>query len=631
MLKKIILFLLFFLTVLAIKPSYVLAEGEFVTDVRADYKIAPSGKTTVVNTVTLINALTNIYATSYTLSLENLSPNNIQAIQNGEPLPFSENKMGGKDDITINFPDSVVGKGNSRTFSVSFDEDSFAVKTGEIWEISIPRIATGTSYRSYAVNIYVPNSFGKEAYISPKPAKVNPQGNFLVYSYGQEDMGRSGVTAGFGDFQVFSFVLNYHLENPLGKSSLADIAIPPDTAFQKMYYSTISPAPIKISLDPDGNWIASYELKPRERIDVKATGSVQIFSGFRPFMKSSDDVLKTNLKETQYWQSSDPQIVELAKRLQTPKSLYDYVTTTLSYDYGRVQPNVERLGAKKALLNPKNAICMEFTDLFIALSRAAGIPAREINGYAYTENPQIQPLSLVADVLHAWPEYWDKEKQVWIPVDPTWGSTTKGIDYFSKLDLRHFTFVIHGESPVKPYPPGSYKLGANPQKDVFVNFGNLPDKRVSYPQISYVNNQPLPFFSNKILVKVYNPGPVALYNLTPEIDFDSKSSQGTTIDVFPPYATYDMVLSVPFSFLGNKTPDKITILLLDQKVEIPTFKSQVIIYNLLAIFLIFAILVGTIVLRIKRVSLFKIYAKFFLKNAQSIKKPPEVSQPQTKP
>src|SRR5258707_13577173 len=101
---------------------------------------------------------------------------------------------------------------------------------------------------------------------------------------------------------------------------------------------------------------------------------------------------------------------------------------------------------------------MEFTDLFIAMARAAGIRAREINGYAYTENKDSEPLSLVADVLHSWPEYWDKYNKEWILVDPTWGNTTHGIDFFHKLDLRHFTFVIHGVNSEFPLSPGSYKL-----------------------------------------------------------------------------------------------------------------------------------------------------------------------------
>lgn len=630
MLRKLFFFLAPLFAIILLLPRSVSADGEFRSDVNVDYKIAPTGLTTVINTITLTNAVTDLYATSYTLSLENLNPKNIQAFDLNNSLPFSENKVGGRDDITVNFPDAVVGKGNSRTFTLSFDENSFAVKTGEIWEIQIPRIASNQTYNSYNVNIFVPTSFGKEAYISPNPEKTSQQRTFLVYTYVQKDLAKSGVTAGFGNFQVFSFVLNYHLENPLAINSSTQIAIPPDTAYQKMYYSSLTPTPFNISVDPDGNWIATYELQPRQKLDIKASGSVQIFASFRPFTKTSDNELTVNLKPTEYWRADDPQIVSLARSLQTPKAIYDYVTSTLSYDYQRVQPNVERLGAVKALQNPKNAICMEFTDLFIALARAAGIPAQEINGYAYTENPQIEPLSLVADVLHSWPEYWDKTRQVWVPVDPTWGTTTNGVDFFSKLDLRHFTFVIHGASSTIPYPAGSYKLGTNPTKDVFVNFGDLPKQRVSTPQISYVSSPPLPFTGSKIAVKIYNPGPVALYNLSPEILFDSKSAPSTSINALPPYASYTMILNIPFSFLANKTPDKVEIILADQKIEIPSFKQQVIVYNLLAIFILFALIVLIIVLRIKRISLFKIYSRVFTKNAGQNQTSPEVTQPQGK-
>ena len=57
---------------------------------------------------------------------------------------------------------------------------------------------------------------------------------------------------------------------------------------------------------------------------------------------------------------------------------------------------------------------MEFTDLFVAIARAAGIPARESVGYAYTTNSRLRPLSLVTDVLHAWPEYYDADKKIWV-------------------------------------------------------------------------------------------------------------------------------------------------------------------------------------------------------------------------
>jgi hypothetical protein len=245
---------------------------------------------------------------------------------------------------------------------------------------------------------------------------------------------------------------------------------------------------------------------------------------------------------------------------------------------------------------------MEYTDLFIALARAAGIPAREINGYAYTENPEIQPLSLVADVLHSWPEYWDEQKQVWIPIDPTWGSTTGGVDFFSKLDLRHFTFVIHGKDDTTPYPPGSYKLGPSPQKDVFVNFGQLPKERISKPEINAKVKNSLPFMHTQISVIIKNPGPTALYNLEPAIYYDEVLAERTIIPVLPPYASYEFKSQIPFSFLGTKTPEQVVVVAANAKVQIPSNKTQVIIYNLLAIFFVFSLIIAVVVIKIKKIT-----------------------------
>jgi hypothetical protein len=162
----------------------------------------------------------------------------------------------------------------------------------------------------------------------------------------------------------------------------------------------------------------------------------------------------------------------MADELKTPEAIYTYVVQTLNYDFTRVTDEKPRLGAVAALTDKKSAACREFTDLFIAIARAAGIPAREVNGFAFTENPKQRPLSLVQDILHAWPEYSDMNKKTWVMVDPTWGSTTGGIDYFSTLDVDHFAFVVKGYQSDYPIPAGGYKVNDGTQvKDVLVSFG----------------------------------------------------------------------------------------------------------------------------------------------------------------
>jgi transglutaminase-like putative cysteine protease len=51
--------------------------------------------------------------------------------------------------------------------------------------------------------------------------------------------------------------------------------------------------------------------------------------------------------------------------------------------------------------------------LFVALARAAGVPAREVGGLAYV--PDMKP----AFGWHAWAEIHDDHQ--WVSIDPTWG------------------------------------------------------------------------------------------------------------------------------------------------------------------------------------------------------------------
>ncbi len=613
-LNKLVYTVLFLFSLFAIHYSLftnsVSAENEFSVDASVTYKVQENGKSIVTHDIILENNFSTLYATNYTLSLENIDVGSVAATDDkGHALSVDTQKDGDKTSIKVNFTDSVVGRGARRHFFITYENGNFAIRTGEVWEISIPRLADENSFRNYVITLDVPSSFGLEAYVSPRADSQSENNGHKIYSFKKSQIIQTGITAGFGAFQVFSFNLAYHLENPLTRDAETQVALPPDTAFQKVYLEKIEPKPAGIQIDKDGNWIATYKLKSRQRIDVIAMGSVQIFASYRSFPQPSQETLSTNLKETEFWQVNDPQIKALGQELKTPRAIYDYVSKNLKYDFARVQPNVQRMGAKSALNAPTQAICMEFTDLFIALSRAAGIPAREVNGYAYTENPELQPLSLVADVLHSWPEYYDNNAKAWIPVDPTWGSTTGGQDFFSKLDLRHFAFVIHGTDATKPYAPGSYKLGPNPQKDVFVSFGKLPENRTSIPVLSVVGKQLIPFLDSTYIVKLENPGPVALYSLFPIIYFDNAVKRKDFIEVMPPYSSSKIEIKVPFSVLGHGTPDVVKIVTLGSQIEIPSNKTQVVINSLLMLSALFLLIILGVLIRLKKITFGRFTAK----------------------
>jgi len=573
-------------------------QGEFITNVTSTYSVGLDGVTTVSSVVSLENVYSQLYAVNYTMIVDGLSLYDIKASQDGKPLKTDIQKVDKKVTVKVFFEDQVVGLGKRRIFNISYKDKSIAVKTGEIWEILIPRIDSSV-FDSYSVGLIVPSTLGEVAYISPSPRATDIQAGQNIFYFEKDVVAKSGVSAAFGKFQVFSFDLTYHLENPLAKTSEVEIAIPADTALQKVNYQSIDPVPKSVRIDEDGNWLALFSLKPRQRLDVKAKGAVQIFAEARNLPNENQDLGKY-LKATEVWQVGDPKILSLANKLKTPRAIYDFVVSTLSYDYDRVQPNVSRLGAKEALENPSTAICMEFTDTFIALARAAGIPAREVNGFAYTENPQIQPLSLVADVLHAWPEYWDADKKTWIAVDPTWGSTS-GVDFFSKLDLRHFAFVTHGLDSFKPYPAGSYKLGANPQKDVFVSFGGLPEKRTSTSEIMARETGGMFFTPLSFNITLSNKGPVALYNQTLIVEAEGTQARQFQISSLPPYSSEVFKFSPKYGFMGKDLPEVISLTTAGNGTSVPTHKINIIISNLAIILSLILVVVFVLYIKLKNI------------------------------
>jgi hypothetical protein len=417
-----------------------------------------------------------------------------------------------------------------------------------------------------------------------------------TYYYDKDTISNSALVAGFGKFQVFSFVLNYHLENTNNKSSILNIAIPPDTSYQRMYYENIDPIPENVSVDSDGNWIAQFRLKSKEKINVKVEGNVQVFANPRRFLIPEPVNLLNNLKTTKYWDAEDPEIKKLAKELKTTENIYKYVVEKLKYNKDKVNSSAQRLGSKEILFQPQNATCMEFTDLFIALSRAAGIPAREINGYAYTENTDIQPLSLLNDVLHSWPEYWNDDIKAWVPVDPTWESTS-GIDYFTKFDLRHFTFVIHGIDPESPLSPGFYKSDNNFQKDVFVNFGQLPEKKNNIPLIKSSFNDSF-LIDRNIEISLENRGATTIYDTSLNIFFDKKNIDEEFVKILPPYSTKKINIKVSLNLLAKDTPKKIVIFSGNQEYQDTGPFNLDLIFQLLLFFMIITFSIIIIYLKI---------------------------------
>ncbi|MGI5840831.1 MAG: transglutaminase-like domain-containing protein [Patescibacteria group bacterium] len=497
----------FFLLFLRLFCQPSLAIEEFTLEQNITYTINHSGSAHVKQENKLTNNFSQIYSPEYVYQLSDTGVQNIVGSDSAGNIVKSVEKNDDGTTVSLKFNDPAVGKGNSTVFSLSFQSPDFAVNKGKMWEIALPEFINHKESDIINLTLKVPLSFGKISFSSVPLASTSQSGQNHLIQINSSSVKDQKILLIFGDFQLFDFNLTYYLDNDNKDYISTQIAIPPDTENQKIYYSSIQPQPQNIVQDNDGNWLAEYFLDPLETVEVHVTGQVKI----SPLSATQEEIdFQSLTKDQEFWPVSDDQIQAIANSLSTPKDIYSYVVKTLNYDYNQIN-SAKRKGALMALAQPDNSLCTEFTDLFVTLARAKGIPAREIEGYAHTNNTKIKPTNVNADILHAWPQYYDNASKKWKSIDPTWGKTTKGIDYFNDLDLNHFTLVIHGEDSQNPPPPGSYKKNRQ-TKTVDIKFAQ---SELEKPNISPIVLEPISTKINQSpKIKISNPNLLALTNIT---------------------------------------------------------------------------------------------------------------------
>ena len=449
---------LFFLTLsLFFHFSPIVLAADFKTDYQVEYNLSQSQNNlnSQVNfRIKIINLKSEVFVSKFAISFpESFSINNLKTSDdNGfiTPKVITDEE---KTKIELEFSNPAVGKDSINTFFLNFDQANLFKVNGKVWEVVLP-VIENTQNESYKVTVNLPETTDKKISISkPKPDLVS--GNKIIWN---NPKART-IYAVFGDSQVYQTELTYHLKNDQIYPIFTEIAFPPETSNQKIFLQSINPPPESVRLDEDGNYLGKYFLKPLETRTIIYKSLIEVYSKTRddaaPYFRTAINQQKNYLLTAKkYWQINK---VDLIKNINNPKEIYDFVTSNLKYNYNKINSQNKRLGADNVLSNSDQAVCLEFSDLFVGIAREKGIYSREIEGYGFSLDPKLQPISLSSDILHAWPEYFDSKTENWIAIDPTWGNTS-GIDYFSSFDLNHIVFVIHGKTPDYPFAAGMYKI-----------------------------------------------------------------------------------------------------------------------------------------------------------------------------
>ncbi len=554
--KTTLVLLTIFFALSSTKSAYA---QEFKSDYQVDYfitKAKDSLPTLVKFSIKITNLRSDVYVKKFSINFpKNFLIHDIKASDDKGVINPEVGDSGEATKIDLEFNDPQIGKSTVNNFYLEFYQDNLFNINGNVWEVILPTVE-GEKDGSYNILVHLPENSDKKISIAkPKPDWVT--GNTLSWT----NPSSKTIYAVFGDKQLYQADLTYHLKNPNITPAYIDIAFPPDTLYQKIYLNNITPRPNYIYLDDDGNYLGRYILGPSESKNVVFSGIIEVNASPReeliPLMaRKLEQQKKYLLNEGKYWKLSKPQQFN---SLTNASDIYSYVVNNLSYDYKRVTVNNERLGAEKALLEPQRAVCVEFTDLFVAIAREKGILSREIQGYGFSQDPQLRPLSLTSDVLHSWPEYFDNTKKIWLSIDPTWQNTS-GIDYFTSLDLNHIVFAIHGKKSDYPLSAGMYKT--EDSKDISIKaISEQPDDQ---PRISL--NPSLPKKINdaqtfKGKLTVTNNGNTFLWNIPIKIEGKNViiSSKNITLDVLAPLQSREISFEVKSAQKNKNMTGKIDI------------------------------------------------------------------------
>ncbi|MDO8570290.1 MAG: transglutaminase-like domain-containing protein [Candidatus Daviesbacteria bacterium] len=461
----LVIFFLFLFLCLSSIP--VFADNEFSTSYDVSYDINESGVANVTQKITLKNLTDKYYPSNFILSIGSTNLTNISATDGGGVMESNVENKDNKTSISVKFNQQVTGLDKTQTIILKFQSKDFAQNIGKTWEVYLPKIPDSADLTDYNLSLNVPISFGDPTSITPKPSSQTQNFERQTFYFNKDQLKNSGVSVNFGTTQIFDFNIKYNLENNSFFPSLQSIVLPPNTQNQDIIINQIIPEPSNVIIDDDGNILAWYKVSGKTRIEVEATGSAKLYLNSKNNNISVLNNLLDYTKSDKYWESDNPAIKTILAEIfkdgepksnpEKAKLIYRFVVDHLKYDTTRLDDNLERLGAVTILNNPNSAVCMEFTDLFIALSRAANVPTRELDGFAYSQNQNLRPLSLSKDLLHSWPEYYD-EKKGWVMVDPTWENTSGGVDYFNKFDLNHLVLAIKGISSVSPVVSDELKV-----------------------------------------------------------------------------------------------------------------------------------------------------------------------------
>ncbi len=373
---------------------------------------------------------------------------------NGDPM-YSANLVGSNTKIEINFRSPGLRPNNELTFYVSYRAGGLVSGSGIEYRAGLGGVDAGDfRYDNYIIKIRGPS--GSSFFASdPQAELVENDPPMIRYTTSiQAHDNFEGIRVRFYKQPAFykvtmNFPFTNHGQSQSTDLSLDAILFSGEAPWQFSALISSSHQIQTMYVDEENNWHGVFnisQLAPgqTQTITLELLYEVQLYN---PGISAADvgpisevpASLQGYLKQDDKWESESAAIGQAAATAVTggasanvylaAENISNYVVSRLDY-----QIQADRKGALWAY-SIGEGDCSEYTDLAIALARAAGVPARAMYGWGYYEQENLRG--------HAWLEYYFPGVG-WLPADPTWDETFKA--YFAKLDPIHLTRNVRGLS-----------------------------------------------------------------------------------------------------------------------------------------------------------------------------------------
>ncbi len=221
------------------------------------------------------------------------------------------------------------------------------------------------------------------------------------------------------DSKKIQFNISYHIHVPGNTEKIVFTTTVPDNYHRRQEIEQIrySPQPSRIFREGQTKYAEFITSNPGQELSINISTKMIIYGydlniarrvNFNPEQDLDPGIY---LEPEKYLEIDDPIIADnsiIAEKIDNPvdkiNKIYGYVIDNIHYD----DYNPDSIGAASALLEGKGD-CTEFTDVFVALCRASGLPARSVEGYFIHASELYRG--------HNWPEVYLADYG-WVPFDP---------------------------------------------------------------------------------------------------------------------------------------------------------------------------------------------------------------------